>query len=104
MIKYNINNLSSILKSNNEKVVLYGATDFGELCLYAMKQKNIKVDFFCDSSKIEQGKSKFNIKIISPEELQKFDSKANIFISNNYVNSIVPQLKKNIAFLICEKN
>lgn len=95
MIKYNINDLPNILKGNNEKVVLYGATDFGELCLYAMKQKNINVDFFCDSSKIKQKKLKSNIKIISPEELQKFDSKTNIFISNNYVSSIIPQLEKN---------
>ena len=60
-----------------------------------MKKKNIGVDFFCDSSKIKQKKLKSNIKIISPEELQKFDSKTNIFISNNYVSSVVPQLKKN---------
>ena len=54
MIKYSINDLSNIIKKNNEKVVLYGAADVGEICYYALKQKNINVDFFCDSSKIKQ--------------------------------------------------
>ena len=59
-----------------------------------LKQKNINVDFFCDSSQVKQKKLKSNIKIISPEELNTFDSKTNIFISNNYISSVVPQLKK----------
>ena len=45
MIKYTANNLSNILKDNGEKVVLFGAGQMGEMCLYAMKQKNIDVDF-----------------------------------------------------------
>ena len=58
MIKYSIKGLSNIIKNNNEKVVLYGAADVGEICYYAMKQKNINVDFFCDSSKIKHKKIK----------------------------------------------
>jgi len=96
MIEYNINNLPNMLKSNGEKVVLFGAGHYGEVCLYAMKQKGINVDFFCDSSKLKQEKKfKSGIKIISPEELSKFNSKTNIFIANAYPTIIAPQLKKN---------
>jgi|TARA_B100002003_G_C13896833_1_gene437084 hypothetical protein len=51
MKKYNIENLETTLKNSNEKTVLFGAGVIGEICLHAMKQKGINVDFFCDSSK-----------------------------------------------------
>ena len=39
MKKYNINDLSNIINNNNEKVVLYGAADVGEICYYAIETK-----------------------------------------------------------------
>ena len=95
MIEYNIDNLSNILNSNKEKVVLFGAGDFGEICFYSLKQKDINVDFFCDNSEKKQGKYKSGKKILSLKELNKLSSKTNVFISNNYASSIVPGLKKN---------
>ena len=95
MIEYNIDNLINIINSNKEKVVLFGAGDFGEICLYSLKQKGINVDFFCDNSEKKQGKYKSGIKILSPEDLKKLSSKTNVFIANNYANSIVPVLEKN---------
>ena len=83
MKKYNIENLEDILKNTNEKTVLFGAGVIGEICLYAMKQKGINIDFFCDSSKRKQGKQHYGIKIISPEELGKLHLRTNIFFSNN---------------------
>ena len=60
MKKYNINDISSTLKKNNEKIVCFGAGVIGEISLYAMRQKGISVDFFCDSSEQKQGKSLTN--------------------------------------------
>jgi len=94
MTKYNIHDLSNTLKKSNEKVVLFGAGVIGEISFYAMRQIGIDVDFFCDSSETKQGKSYFDIKTISPEELAKFKTKTNIFITNNYVSTISSQLKK----------
>jgi len=104
MIKYNANNLSNILKDNGEKVVLFGAGQMGEMCLYAMKQKNIDVDFFCDSStkpltkysdSFNKGKLHEGIDTISPEILKKLSKKTNIFISCNYVSVIKKELSEN---------
>jgi len=95
MIKYNIANLTNIINDNKEKVVLFGAGDYGEICLYSLKQKGINVDFFCDSQKSKQGKYRSGIKILSPEDLNKLSSKTNVFIANNYASSIVPVLEKN---------
>ena len=46
MIEYNFNNISKVIKDNGKQVVLFGAGQIGEMCLYAMKQKKIDVDFF----------------------------------------------------------
>ena len=81
MIIYNINNISKIIKENGKQVVLFGAGQIGEMCLFAMMQKNINVDFFCDSMESKQGKTFSGIKIISPENLEKFDRETNIFIT-----------------------
>ena len=59
MIEYKSNTLLSTIKNNNQKVVLFGAGQIGEICLFAINQKGIKVDFFCDSSELKQGKKLF---------------------------------------------
>ena len=64
-----MNNISKIIKENGKQVVLFGAGQIGEMCLFAMRQKNINVDFFCDSMESKQGKTFNGIKIISPENL-----------------------------------
>ena len=43
MIIYNINNISKIIKENGKQVVLFGAGQIGEMCLFSMMQKNINV-------------------------------------------------------------
>ena len=95
MITNGKNNISKIIKENGKQVVLFGAGQIGEMCLFAMRQKNINVDFFCDTMESKQGKTFHGIRIISPESLKKFDQETNIFISNNYVSLINEQLTKN---------
>jgi hypothetical protein len=94
MIKYNIKNILEILKSNGEKVVLFGAGQMGEMCFHAMKQNNIKVDYFCDSSELQHGKIYDGIEVITPKHLETFSKKTNIFISSNYVSVIKKQLEQ----------
>ena len=69
------------LKKNKKPIVLYGAGVIGEMCSYAFKSKNIKIDYFVDTSQEKQGKELHDIKILSPKILEKGDKDANIFIS-----------------------
>ena len=94
MIEYSFNNISKIIKDNGKQVVLFGAGQIGEVCLYAMKQKKINVDFFCDSMERTQGTEIDGIRVLSPKNLRKLDPETNIFISNNYVSLVNEQLQK----------
>ena len=94
MIEYSFNNISKIIKDNGKQVVLFGAGQIGEVCLYAMKQKKINVDFFCDSMERIQGTEIDGIRVLSPKNLRKLDPETNIFISNNYVSLVNEQLQK----------
>ena len=93
MIIYNINNISKIIKENGKQVVLFGVDKLRNVFVCYV-DKNINVDFFCDSMETKQGKTFSGIKIISPDNLEKFDRETNIFISNNYVSVINSQLTK----------
>ena len=94
MIEYNFNNISKVIKDNGKQVVLFGAGQIGEMCLYAMKQKKIDVDFFCDSMERKQGTEIDGIRVLSPKNLRKLDPETNIFISNNYISVVNEQLQK----------
>ena len=82
------------LKKSNKPIVLYGAGVIGEMCSYAFKSKNIKIDYFVDTSFEKQGKKLHDIKILSPNVLEKGDKDANIFISNNYYSPLKKDLNK----------
>ena len=86
-------NLKFIDNISNKNInILYGAGVIGEMCEFAFRNKNLKIDYFCDSSKEKQGKEFKGIKVLSPEELENFSKETNIFISNNYY----PHLKKEL--------
>ncbi len=93
MIDSSIETIKKKLKNKLQPVVLFGAGQIGEMCYFALTQHNIKVDFFCDSSKSKQGKMFCGKKIISPNELYNQDRDIMIFISNNYY----PLLKKDLS-------
>ena len=81
------------LKKGNKPIVLYGAGVIGEMCSYAFKSKNIKIDYFVDTSTEKQGKDLHDIKIFPPQILEKGDKETNIFISNNYYSPLKKDLK-----------
>ena len=41
MIEYKSNTILSTIKNNNQKVVLFGAGQIGEICLFAINQKHL---------------------------------------------------------------
>tara|TARA_Y100000310_G_scaffold212507_1_gene213377 strand:+ start:322 stop:1575 length:1254 start_codon:yes stop_codon:yes gene_type:complete len=92
----NFNDYLTSLQNNgkNKYFVIFGAGTIGKLTLEALKIKNIKVDFFCDSDVRKQNQEIEKIKIISPNDLDDLDKNTNIFISTNYFSSILPMLEK----------
>ena len=81
-------------KKNGNLLVIYGAGIVGRLTLEALNQKNINVDFFCDSDPRKLKIKVKNVEIISPETLEKLNKETNIFVSIQYFSSIIPFLEK----------
>ena len=80
---------------NNENLsIIYGAGIVGRMTLEALSQKNIKVDFFCDTSQNKQKIKVNDIEVVSPESLDKLNKETNIFVSIQYFKSIIPFLEK----------
>lgn len=82
------------LKRTKKPIVLYGAGVIGEMCSYAFKSKNIKIDYFIDTSIDKQSKKLHDIKILSPQILEETDKDTNIFISNNYYSPLKKDLNE----------
>ena len=49
---YNISNLKDTIKSNSQKLILYGAGDLGELTKFAFDNLNVKVELLDPFKKI----------------------------------------------------
>ena len=82
-------------KNNQKKkdLILFGAGTIGRLTFGALKEKNIQIDYFCDSDARKQNNIIENTKVISPYDLNKFDkNNTDIFVSANYFGAIVPEL------------
>lgn len=74
------------------KVVLFGAGDYGVSTYNALKDK-YKIVCFCDNKKDLRGKTLFNIPIVSPSEMfELLDNDTDIVISSSYYNEIGKQL------------
>ena len=86
------------IKKSKSKVILFGAGDLGKLAFYALKKKDIKVDFFCDSNEKKQNKEYLGIKIISPKILASLEKDASIFMCNSQYIEVVSNLLKKLNF------
>ena len=93
----NLNSFKNFEKFDDSKKlnILFGAGQLGKLALYSLKQKKIKVDFFCDNDTFKQQKKFNNIEVISFDKLEKIKNKKNIFISNIYIEEIFEQISQN---------
>ena len=92
-----LNNFSDFnYKALNNKVVIFGAGTIGRLTDLALRKNGIESQLFVDSDPRKQGKEVQNKKIISPDDLKRYDTEnTHVFIACNYFSSIVPFLKKN---------
>ena len=79
--------------NKDDLLIIFGAGIVGRLTFEALKEKNIKVDYFCDSSARKQKIQIENTKVISPSDLDKFNKNINIFVSTQYFDFVVPLLK-----------
>ena len=83
------------IKKNSTPVVLFGAGDLGVLAYHALKKREIKVNFVCDSNTKKQGKLFYENKVISPNELSLMNRDMAIFICNSqYIGTVSSFLQK----------
>ena len=78
MINYQTSKIKDLINKNRGKVVLFGAGTIGSLTLASLKSIGVNVDYFCDSDPRKQNKYIEDKKIISPEELYKFEKNTNV--------------------------
>ena len=86
-------NYQNKLKDNpNDLLVIYAAGLFGKLTLEAFREKNINVDYFCDSDSSKWNTKINGIKVISPTKLKDLDKNTNFFICSSLFESIISDL------------
>lgn len=64
------------------KIIIYGASVYGELAYRGLERMGFKPDYFCDRA--SAGKQKFDIDIIHPDELDNFKDDSIIIASADY--------------------
>ena len=76
----------------NNLLVIYAAGLFGKLTLEALREKNINVDYFCDSDSSKWHTEINGIKVISPTKLKDLDKSTDFFICSSLFDSIISDL------------
>lgn len=84
-------NIASFL-SSQKAVVLFGAGLAGRNALKVLKDKGVKVLFFCDNDQKKQGSYIEGIEIFPPSHLLEHKEKT-VFISSDYFGAISRQLR-----------
>lgn len=64
----------------NKKIIIYGASVWGELAYFGLRQMGLKPDFFCDQS--EKRKLYFNTEVITIDKLKTDYSEEDIIIAS----------------------
>lgn len=80
---------SSFTKSNynhNSPIIIYGASVYGELAYYALKEIDIQPDYFCDQT--HEKKDYYGISIIHPDDLDNMTDANIIIASADYFGEI----------------
>ena len=80
-------------QNNSNLLVIYGAGTVGRLTLDALKEKNIKANYFCDNDPAKWNTEIENTKVISASDLYKLDKNIDIFICYYIFDAYVPSLK-----------
>ena len=75
-----------------EKIIIYGASSYGELAFWGLKQNGLSPDYFRDRAVI---KDKYmGIPVIRPREVEKFKDDYIIIASADYFHEIKNHLEK----------
>ena len=62
------------------KIVLYGAGQYGKMVYNNLRNAGVKIAYFCDSSSEKWGKSIEDVEVITPKKLKALDEKEKITI------------------------
>jgi FkbM family methyltransferase len=90
--------LSNFIEQNREKkIIAFGASVAGKHAVEFLSSFQIEVIFFVDNDKRKWGEYIGGVKVIPPDELNKFDKNHPILITSSYVNEIKEELI-NIGF------
>ena len=83
-------------KNKNKQIILYGAASRGVRVLFNLIEKGVDKNqiLFCDTNPHKWGKTLYDIKIISIEELKSLSNNVCIIISSSVRYEILPHLKK----------
>ena len=83
-------------KNKNKQIILYGAASRGVRVLFNLIEKGVDKNqiLFCDTNPHKWGKTLYDIKIISIEELKSLSKDVCIIISSSVRYEILPYLKK----------
>lgn len=80
--------------SDNNKNIIFGAGDFGtKVLLPILKNNGVNIHYFWDNDPNKQGKFIDNIKILSYDEISKFEH-LNIIVGSNYIMQEKERIKK----------
>ena len=104
-----MNSLKNLFEVNKEvltkPIVIYGAGNTGMDLFVELLNRNIRVDYFCDSSSEKWGIHLMNKKVLSPDELEKIKDEYNIIIASIYFEEICTQLEGlGISNVFCYRN
>lgn len=80
---------------NNQEIIIYGAGINCEMVVYACKEYGLKISYICDRDINKQGKTFFDIEVISPDELIRCHKDATILVSTtSYYEEVLDFLRE----------
>ncbi len=88
-----IENYERLEGIQSPKIIIYGAGKMCEASINSCRALGHTVNFICDRDKLKQGKEKFGIKIISPEELIEKHLDATVIVgTSDYTEEVMEYL------------
>lgn len=78
-------------ESDNSKVILFGASEYGKIAKKILEDKYIYIDYFADNDVKKQGKVFEDKKVINISQIKENDI---VLITSMYFNAIENQLKE----------
>lgn len=80
--------------NNGRKNVIYGAGNTGMDLFVELMNRDVYIDYFCDSAPEKWGISLMNKKVLSIDELEELKGRCNIFVASIYFKEIIAGLEQ----------